>query len=95
MKLITLIFSAAIVMAALVGCAGTPIDDERGESVAQMIKSQTYDPAASEKSAGVTPLGQDGIGAQSRFNSIVRGTETTEASKRTMKSRIFRTDVAK
>lgn len=95
MKLITLILTAGIVTVAMVGCAGTPIDNERGESVAQMIKSQTYDPSASEKSAGVTPLGQDGVGSQSRFNAIVRGIETTEASKRTLKTRVFRTDMAR
>lgn len=95
MKHIKIAMSLYILAAALAGCAAIPVDDERGDSVAHMIKSQTYDAAASEKTAGVVPLGQDGTAAQSRFNSLVRGTEITETSKRTLKSRVFRTDVSK
>lgn len=95
MKHIKIVISLCILSVALVGCAAIPVDDERGESVAQMIKSQTYDASASETTAGAVPLGQDAIAAQNRFNSLVRGTEITENSKRVLKSRVFRTGVSK
>lgn len=95
MKSIKNNFSISLIAAVFVGCAATPIDDERGEALAHMIKSQTYDATASDAAATTVPVGQDGIAAQGNFNSTVRASEGSDMSKRTLKNRVFRSDVSK
>lgn len=95
MKSINAIFSVSLIAVIIAGCAATPIDDERGLALAHMIKSQTYNSTAGDAAVTVVPLGQDGIAAQGNFNNTVRASEGSDVSKRTLKNRVFRSDVAK
>lgn len=95
MKSVRMTYCLSLIASVITGCAGTPIDDERGLAVAHMIKSQTYDAKASDTAATVVPVGQDGVAAQGNYNSTVRASEGSDASKRTLKSRVFRSELSK